>query len=77
VLQTTVFVTFSLAVILEFAFGISFEPQTTFVVLYLAALLFLLCASPFFFESLGKQAVIGWIVAFAILVISMCFPAKA
>jgi hypothetical protein len=76
VLQTAVFVTFSLAVTLDFGFGISFEPQMAFIVCYMVALLFLLIASPFFFKSLGKLAVIGWIVAFAILVISMCFPAK-
>ena len=75
-LQTAVFVTFSLAVTLDFGFGISFEPQMAFVVCYMAAILFLLIASPFFFKSLGKLAVIGWIVTFAILVISMCFPAK-
>ena len=76
-LQTAVFVTFSVAVILEFGFGILFEPQIAFVACYMVALLFLLIASPFFFKSLGKLVVIGWIIAFAILVVSMCFPARA
>jgi len=75
-MQTAVFVTFSLAVILEFGFGILFEPPIAFAVCYMVALLFLLVASPFFFKTLGKLAVIGWFVTLAILVISMCFPAK-
>jgi hypothetical protein len=81
VLQTAVFVTPSIAVTLEFGFGISVEPQPEYLAIafgvsYMVAFLFLLIASPFFFKSLGKLAVIGWIVAFAILVISMCFPAR-
>jgi hypothetical protein len=82
VLQTAVLVAFSLAVTLDFGFGISVEPQPEFLAIalgvsYMVALLFLLIAGPFFFKSLGKVARIGWILAFAILVISMCFPAKA
>jgi hypothetical protein len=82
VVQTVVFVTFSAAVTLEFGFGISIEPQPESLeialgISYMAALLFLLIASPFFFKSLGKLARIGWIIAFAILVISICFPARS
>ena len=81
-LQTAVLVAFSLAMTLDFGFGISVEPQPEFLAIalgvsYMVALLFLLIAGPFFFKSLGKVARIGWILAFAILVISMCFPAKA
>jgi positive regulator of sigma E activity len=82
VVQTAVFVSLSLAATLELGFGISLEPQPESLAIalgvsYMVALLFLLIASPFFFKSLGKLAVIGWIVTFAILVISMCFPARA
>ncbi len=82
VVQTTVFVTFLVTVALEFGFGISIEPQPeslaiALAVAYMLALFFLLIASPFFFKSLGKLAVIGWILAFTILVVSMCFPARA
>jgi len=80
--QAAVLGTFLLGVTLEFGFGVSVEPQPESLAMalgisYMAAFLFLLIASPFFFKSLGKLAVIGWIVAFAILVISMCLPAKA
>jgi hypothetical protein len=75
--QTAVFVTFSLAVILEFGFGILFEPPVAFMACYMVALLFLLIASPFFFKRLGKLAVIGWFVTLAILILSMCSPAGA
>ena len=80
--QTAVFVAFSIAVTLQFGFGILIEPESeplniALGVSYTAALLFLLIASPFFFKSLGKLVRVGWIIAFAILVISMCFPARA
>jgi hypothetical protein len=80
VLESAVLVTFSLVCILEFGFGISVEPQSqSFGIAlgfsYMIAVLFLLIASPFFFKSLGKLAIIGWIVAFCILVISKYFPA--
>jgi len=80
VLQS-VLVTFSFVQILAFGLGISVEPQSQSLEValgfsYLGSFLFLLIASPFFFKSLGKLAVIGWIVALCILVISMCFPAE-
>lgn len=80
--QTIVFVTFSFGVILEFGFGILVEPQPgslaiAFEICYMVALLFLLIASPFFFKALGKLAVIGWYATIAMLIISMCFPARA
>ena len=82
VLQSAVFVTFSLVMILAFGFGISVEPQSQSLDIalgfsFMAGLLFLLIASPFFFKSLGKLAVIGWIMALCILVISKYFPAKS
>ena len=75
--QTAVFVTFSLALILEFVFGIIFEPPTAFIACYVAALFFLLIASPFFFKTLGKLALIGWFVTLAIFVLSLCIPVRA
>ena len=74
--QSAVFVTFLLTFILESGFGISVKPQDHSLDVALgfslmAGYVFLLIASPFFFKSLGKLAVIGWIVALGILVISV------
>jgi|SRR5579884_2065256 len=82
VLQSAVFLTFSLVYVLEFGFGISVEPQSRSLKFalgfsFMAGLFFLLIASPFFFKSLGKLAVIGWIGALCILAISMYLPAKS
>lgn len=70
--------TFSWAMILKLGFGISDEPQSqssdvALGFFYIGSLLFLLIASPFFFKSLGKLAVVGWIMALCIFVISMFF----
>src|SRR5689334_9228163 len=79
--QTAVFGTLLLMAIIELGFGISVEPQSESLEIalglsYTVAVLFLLIASPFFFKSLGKLAVIGWIAAFVLLIIGICIPAR-
>jgi len=80
IVQSGVFMTFSLVVVLDYGFGISLQPgpsETVLAVSYLAGLLFLLIASPYFFKSLGKLAVIGWIVTLGIMVITSYFEVKS
>ena len=74
-METVVSVTFFLGWTLQVWFGVSVQPKPDFLELPLGitcgvSLLFLLIVSPFFFKSLRVIAVVGWIIALAVLIIA-------
>ena len=64
----------------EELFNLIWEPQSAVLsivlgVLLLLSWLFLLIASPFFLKTLRGVALVGWIIAFGVLVLGVLTPA--
>ena len=80
VLEVAVLVTFLGGWVAEELFNVIWEPQSAVLsivlgVLLLLSWLFLLIASPFFLKTLRGVALVGWIIAFGVLVLGLLTPA--